>query len=91
MKNGLEIIEMDELLSQIHSHRFRIMQHYMFLYADRLDGKPCRYDRYNEGRLLGAKEGEGVNRSLNIIHQEELKLGSMLNRLEELSKDFQIQ
>ncbi len=86
MKSGL--MERDELLANIHSLRFKIMQHYLFLYGDRLDGETCRYDRYNDGKLVGTKEDEGVNRSLNLIHQEELKLGSMLNRLEYLSKEL---
>lgn len=85
-----ELMERDELLSQIHGHRFKIMQHYMFLYGDRLDGNPCRFDRYNQGKLIGSKEHEGVNKSLNLIHQEEIKLGSLLARLETLV-DIKIQ
>lgn len=77
-----ELMKRDQLLSEIHSHRFKIMQHYMFLYGDRLDGKPCRFDRYNEGKLIGTKEHEGVSKSLKLIHQEEIKLGSMLEKLE---------
>jgi hypothetical protein len=84
-----ELMERDELVSRIHSHRFKIMQHYLFLYGDRLEGKPCRYDRYNDGKLVGSKEGEACHKSLLVIHQEELKLGTMLDRLEDLSKDLQ--
>ncbi len=85
-----ESMKRDELVSKIHSQRFKIMQHYMFLYADRLEGKPCRYDRYNESKLIGSKEGEACHKSLLVIHQEELKLGSMLDRLEDLSKELQV-
>lgn len=86
-----ELIERDELVSKIHSQRFKIMQHYMFLYGDRLDGQPCRYDKYNDGKLIGSKEGEACHRSLLVIHEEELKLGSMLDRLEALTGQLQIQ
>lgn len=80
------LVERDKLLSVIHSQRFKIMQHYMFLYAERLDGVPCRYDRYNEGKLTGSAEGQACHKSLLLIHQEELKLGLMLDRLENLSE-----
>lgn len=77
-----ELMERNELLANIHSQRFKVMQHYLFLYGDRLEGKPCRYDRYNDGMLIGSKEGEACHRSLFVIHQEEIILGSMLDRLE---------
>lgn len=89
MKSGS--MERDELASYIHGLRFKIMQHYMFMYGDRLDGQPCRYDRYNEGRLIGSTEGEACHKSLLVIHQEEQKLCSMLDRLETLSREIKIQ
>lgn len=85
-----DLLVRDELLSQIHGVRFKIMQHYMFLYEDRLDGKPCRFDRYNEGKLVGTKEHEGVNKSLNLIHKEELKLSTMLARLETFAAETHV-
>lgn len=84
-----ELMERDELLSKIHSQRFKVMQHYLFLYGDRLEGRPCRYDRYNDGKLIGSQEGDACHKSLFVIHQEELKLGSMLDRLEMLSERLQ--
>lgn len=82
-------MEMDQLLSHIHSQRFKVMQHYLFLYGDRLDGQPCRYDRYNNGELIGSKEGEACQKALMVIHQEERKLDSMLDRLDMLSEKIQ--
>lgn len=89
MKATAEFMERDELISRIHSQRFKVMQHYLFLYGDRLDGKPCRYDRYNSGQMRGSKEDEACHKSLLVIQQEEIKLGSMLGLLQDMVEKIQ--
>jgi hypothetical protein len=74
-------MERDELLSQIHGQRFKVMQHYLLLYGDRLDGKPCLYDKYNAGQLVGTQD-EACYKALLVTQQEELKLASMFDRLQ---------
>jgi hypothetical protein len=86
-----DLMERDELVAKIHSQRFKIMQHYLFLYGDRLEGRPCRYDRYNDGALIGSREGEACHKALLTIQKEEMKISSMLDRLEVLSEQVQTQ
>lgn len=74
--------ERDGLISAVHSQRFKILQYYMYLYGERLAGDPCLYDRYNEGELVGKKEGENCVQAMVVTHAEELKLLDMLKQLE---------
>lgn len=63
----------------IHTARFKIMQHCLFLYGERLKGKKCRYEKFNaDDRLLSHEEADACMQELMDVQQEEIALARLL-------------
>lgn len=70
-----------DLRSGIHSTRFSIMQHYLFLYGDELRGNKCKMDLF-AADALNELEADRVMDALMEVELEEDILGCLRLRYE---------
>lgn len=71
-----------DLQNGIHSTRFSIMQHYLFLYGDELRGNKCKMDLL-AADALNELEADKVMDALMEVELEEDMLGALKLRYEQ--------
>ncbi|MHA6898003.1 hypothetical protein [Ralstonia pseudosolanacearum] len=66
----------------IHTKRFIILQHYMYLYGARLKGETCRYEKFNAEEISpSSREGKACAEVLMEAQQAEEELAVLLEKL----------
>ncbi|WP_261521706.1 hypothetical protein [Burkholderia multivorans] len=66
-------LELQEIRKSMHETRYVIMQHYLFMYGNRLKGRECRAELF-EGERLSLEELEDFMNTVMELEQEEQKL-----------------
>lgn len=74
--------ELQQIRKSIHETRYVIMQHYLFMYGNRLKGKECRAEFFEDQRL-SLEELEDYMNSVMELEQEEQKLTELRKRYHE--------
>lgn len=83
----IQSMNKSQLSHAINNQRFDLMRDYLFLYGDRLRGKPSLYERFRGDEIsLGSEEGQACMEVLMDAELKEGQLNLMLERFFELSQ-----
>lgn len=80
-----QIIHRLQLESTVHSKRFELMQHYLYLYGSRLKGKPNLFEKFNNEEIKpDSDEGLAYMESLMEMKLLEGQINFMKDKIDSM-------